>query len=185
MKIEIKKEELVEILLAIFILSLIFSINNFTLKLVSFAENFLLLTIVIFIKELIQKLYAKKIGYHSRLKIYPLSSILSIFVSLIGIKLAAPSYSEILPYKFSDWKFSRKKYSVEDEGKIVLLGLIVILVFCIVFLFMNIKNFKNMMALILIFNMIPILPFDGTKILKWSFSIWSFLFIFSLILLIL
>lgn len=182
---KLQKEELEELFLAIFILSFVFSIKNFTLDVDYFFRNFILLSIFVFSKEIMQKIYAKKIGYSSKFKIYPLSSILAIFVSFIGIRLAAPGYSELQPYKFSDWKFKRKKFSVEDEGKIVFVGYLVFLIFCILLVLLEIKDVKNMLAFILIFNLLPILPFDGTKILKWNFSIWGFLFIFSLILLIL
>lgn len=185
MRVEIKNEEILEIFVAIFVLSFIFSINNLTLRIVSFLENFLLLTFIIFTKEIVQKIYAKKYGYCAKFKIYPLSSILSIFVSLIGIRLAAPGYTQLIPYKFSEWKYSRRKYSIEDEGKIILVGFMIFISFCTIFLLMNYKNLKNMIALIAIFNMVPILPFDGTKILKWNFATWCFLFIFTLILLIL
>lgn len=185
MKVEIKKDELLEIFLAIFVLSFIFSISNFTLTISSFLKNFLFLTLVIFTKEIIQKIYARTKGYYSRFKIYPISYILSIFVSVIGIKLAAPGYTQLLPYKFSEWKYSRRRYSVEDEGKIILIGLLVFFAFSTILLFTEYKNLKNIISLIIVFNMLPILPFDGTRILKWNFGIWCFLFIFSLILLIL
>ncbi|MEM4461136.1 MAG: hypothetical protein QXY70_03310 [Nanopusillaceae archaeon] len=180
-----QKEEILEFFLSILLLSFIFSTNYFVINIpkILYYTSILLPTFVL--KELIQKSFAKRFGYSSRFKLYNVSFILAFFLSFIGIKLAAPGYTQLLPYKFSNWKFKRRAFSVEDEGKIVFVGLSVFLIFCILFILLDIKEIKDVFALILIFNLIPILPFDGTKILKWSFSIWSFLFIFSIILLIL
>lgn len=180
-----EKEELIELIFSILILSFVFSTNNLTINISKMIYYFLLLLPILFLKEILQKKFAKILGYSSKVKLYLVSSILAIFVSFIGIKLAAPTYSELSPYKFSDWKFKRKKFSVEDEGKIILVGILTLLSFCIIFKIAEIKELKNIFALILVFNLLPILPFDGVKILKWSFSLWSFLFIFSLLLLIL
>ncbi|MEM0333093.1 MAG: hypothetical protein QXX30_01345 [Candidatus Aenigmatarchaeota archaeon] len=180
-----QKEEIFELFLSILLLSFIFSTKYFAINISKFFYYISIFLPIFVLKELIQKSFAKRLGYSSKFKLYNVSFILAFFVSFIGIKLAAPGYTELLPYKFSNWKFRRKFFSVEDEGKIIFVGLSVFIIFCIIVTLFNIKEIKDAFALILIFNLIPILPFDGTKILKWSFSTWSFLFILSVILLIL
>jgi len=185
MNVHFQKQEILELFFATFILSFIFSLQNFSLDISKLFNYFIFFSIILFSKETVQKMFASYVGYNSKIRIYFLSSFLALFLALIGIKLAAPYYTQLSPYKFSGWKFKRIKTSVEDEGKIVFISMLFLLLVCVLLLLFEIKNLKNAVALFLIFNLFPILPFDGTKILKWNFSFWSFLFIFSLILLIL
>lgn len=185
MKIEFERKEIIDLFVSIFILTFIFSLTNSTIKLNSIPLIFLIVCFSYIPRIVIQKYFAKKIGYGAKFKIYPVSSILAILFSPIGIKLASPGYNEVRPYKFSEWKYKRLKGSVEEMARIYLSGVIWNLFLCIISVVFNLNVVKEVNVWISFFNLLPILPFDGAKILKWDFSIWAFFFIFTLILLIL
>ncbi|MEM5815961.1 MAG: hypothetical protein QXL14_02835, partial [Candidatus Aenigmatarchaeota archaeon] len=142
-----QKEEIFELFLSILLLSFIFSTKYFAINISKFFYYISIFLPIFVLKELIQKSFAKRLGYSSKFKLYNVSFILAFFVSFIGIKLAAPGYTELLPYKFSNWKFRRKFFSVEDEGKIIFVGLSVFIIFCIIVTLFNIKEIKDAFAL--------------------------------------
>lgn len=182
--IEFSKDEIIQILIAVLILTFIFSFRGFyfdanliPLSLVSVITAFLL-------HELAHKFVAIKLGYSARFKLYLPSTLLSLFLVFTGVKVAALGWVEILPYKFKSWLYRRLNFSLEDLGKISLAGPLTNIILATIFQIFNFYFLKNVNAWIAFFNLLPIPPLDGSKILSWNFGYWAFFFIFSIILLI-
>jgi Zn-dependent protease len=178
------KKEIIEILLAIFILTFIFSFDGIKFNPALLSISFLGVGLSFLVHELAHKYAAIKLGYHARFRIYLPSSLLSIILAFTGVKLAAPGWVEIHPYKFKDWLYRRLKYSVEEMGKIALVGPLSNIILSFIFLLAGIDFLKFINAWIALFNLLPIPPLDGSKVLHWSIGGWAFFFILSIILLI-
>ncbi|MEM4500439.1 MAG: hypothetical protein QXD62_03790 [Candidatus Woesearchaeota archaeon] len=180
-----EKSEVKDFLISVLVLLFIFSIDNLSLRVNILPYLIFYVVISYFPRILISKYFSKKIGYYSTFKLYPLSSFLSISLSFIGVKLALPGYNEILPFKFSKWKYSEFKPSVVEIGKISLLVSLYNIFLSTISLLLEISILKDINAWIAFSNLLPVLPFEGAKILRWNFGIWSTMFIFTTFLLIL
>ena len=178
------RREVVELSIAIAILTLIFSFvgTNFEPRIlwVSFAG----VALAFLLHELAHKYVAIKLGYNARFRLYPPSALLSIILVFTGVKVAAPGWVEIQPYKFNDWLYRRLKFSAEEIGIIALAGPLTNIILSIIFLLFGLDFFKQINAWIAFFNLLPIPPLDGSKILYWKFGGWAFFLILSIILLI-
>jgi Zn-dependent protease len=178
------RKELIEIAIAIFVLVLIFSFEG-----VRFNSRLLLLSSLsvltaFLFHELAHKYVAILLGYHARFRLYPPAVLLSLALVFTGVKVAALGWVEVYPYKFKDWLYRRLRFSLEEIGKIALAGPLTNIILAFVFLIAGLDFFKFVNAWIAFFNLLPIPPLDGSKILHWKFGGWAFFFIISLILLI-
>ncbi len=182
--VEFTKQEIVEISIAVLILTLIFSFENFSLNLDLIPISFFSVTTAFLLHELAHKFTAIKLGYSARFKLYLPSTLLSLFLVFTGVKVAALGWVEILPYKFKSWLYRRLKFSLEDFGKIALAGPLTNIILSSLFFILGFKFLKDVNAWIAFFNLLPIPPLDGSKVLGWNFGYWAFFFIFSIALLI-
>ncbi len=175
-------KEIAQLLLATIALIIIFSfqaggfdLENFYAYVIAVLTGFLL-------HELAHKYMASRFGCEAFFKIWPQGLVTGFLLMFFGIKCAAPGYISIFPYKFARWGFRRRHLTIREEGIIALSGLLVNLFFTILFFFIP-ANFAKIIALtncwILVFNLIPIPPLDGSKILMWDHSIWVSLLILS------
>jgi Zn-dependent protease len=178
------KKEIIEIFLAIFILTFIFSFDGIKFNPNLLSISFLGVGLSFLVHELAHKYAAIKLGYHARFRIYLPSVLLSIILVFTGVKLAAPGWVEIYPYKFKDWLYRRLKYSAEEIGKIALAGPLSNIILSFIFLLTGIDFLRFINAWIAFFNLLPISPLDGSKVLHWKIGGWAFFFILSIILLI-
>jgi Zn-dependent protease len=69
-------------------------------------------------------------------------------------------------------------------GKIALAGPLTNIILAYLFLFFNFDFLKTVNAWIAFFNLLPIPPLDGSKVLHWKFGGWAFFFVLAIILLI-
>jgi len=126
--------------------------------------------------ELSHKFAARRYGHWAEFRMWPLGLLLALVTSLIGFIFAAPGATYI----------SGINITKEENGKISLAGpltnVAVALVFVPMFLFgsdfiQTLGFFGVYINLFLaLFNMIPVLPLDGAKVLSWSKVRWASLF---------
>jgi len=127
--------------------------------------------------ELSHKFAARRYGHWAEFRMWPLGLLLALVTSLIGFIFAAPGATYI----------SGINITKEENGKISLAGpltnVAVALVFVPLFLFgsdfvQTLGFFGVYINLFLaLFNMIPVLPLDGAKVLSWSGRRWASLFV--------
>jgi len=91
----------------------------------------------------------------------------------------------IYPFRFGRWGFRYRHLTHVEEGLIALAGPLTNLIFATLFSIIPGWPFHLLYlvnAWIYLFNMLPIPPLDGSKIILWNVGIWTFFFILSVIL---
>jgi len=178
------KREILEISIAVFILTIIFSFEGLYFNSNLLGISFLAVITAFLLHELAHKFAAIKLGYNARFRLYTPSTLLSLILVFTGVKVAALGWVEILPYKFKDWLYRRLKFSVEEIGKIALAGPLTNIILAYLFSLFGFYFLKTVNAWIAFFNLLPIPPLDGSKVLHWKFGGWIFFLILAIILLI-
>jgi len=177
MKLEqfLTKEEVKDIIISILAITFIFSYPRFELFLLY------LITIVIAFAfhELAHKFVAEKFHCATSYEMWPTGLLLGLTFMFFGIKILVPGAVVIKPYKFGRWGFRVTRLTVPEMGIISLAGPIVNLFFAIIFSLIpgSVALFISQInAQLAFFNMLPIPPLDGSKVVQWKGWIW-FLFI--------
>jgi len=180
----IDKKEVIEMGIAIAVLTFIFSFDGLFFNSNLLLTSFIAVVIAYLFHELAHKYVAIKFGYYARFRLYVPSTLFSLILVFMGVKLAAPGWVEISSYKFKDWLYRRIKFSAEEIGKIALAGPLTNIILAYIFLLLGLNFLKSVNAWIAFFNLLPIPPLDGSKVLHWKFGGWAFFFILSIILVI-
>ncbi len=171
-KMGFSREEIKHLLISIFLLGIAFSIANSFLNFWRFIYllpfSFLAVLTAFAFHEIAHKYAGIRYGYWSEYRMFPLGLILALFLSFLGFVFAAPGAVQIfgMPTR-------------EQAGKISMAGpLSNILISAIFFGISKISKIEVLIliasinAFLAIFNLIPIPPLDGSKILSWNISVW-------------
>ena len=139
-----------------------------------FIISFLTAGIGFFFHELMHKFVAQRYGLFAEFRAFYKMIWLALLFSLFGFIFAAPGAVFI-----SGFRINREK-----NGKISLAGpltnIILALVFLIMFLVFGKEGLVGQISglglsinsLLAAFNMIPVMPFDGAKIIAWKKSVY-------------
>ena len=189
--------EIIHIFISMVILTFAFAIalppetilsGNF--KLVDFPFylllSFLGIATAFLFHEMSHKLMAQRYGLWAEYRMFPLGLLISLLLSFTGFVFAAPGAVMFLG--------GSRDY---ESGKIAMVGplaniiVAVIILPLYVFVFFEsidigvLLNFIIKINLILAtFNLLPIGPLDGTKIIRWSAAVWISMLIISITLLV-
>jgi len=177
------KDELRDLIISVFIITVVFSYPNFDLF------HFYLAAVVVgfVFHELAHKFTAMRFGCASFFKMYPTGLLFGLVFMLLGFKVVAPGAVLIYPFKFGRWGYRVSRLTVDEEGIIAFVGPATNLILAFAFLLIgtdwaNFISFVN--ANLALLNLLPIPPLDGSKILKWRAWVWLLVFIISFILVI-
>jgi Zn-dependent protease len=182
-KIRFSKTEILHISAAIVVLSVafflvfrnsVFDSDPITNYLIIFGMSVLLVVCSFLFHEFGHKFVAQKYNAWSEFRVFPYGLVMAlVFAALVGILFAAPGAVYI-----------QGNINKDDYGKISLAGPAVnftisaiAIVMCLVFepgslAFAIIFMLAMLNAFMGLFNMIPILPFDGAKIVAWSIPVY-------------
>ena len=184
-KMGFSREEIKHLLISIFLLCIAFSIANsfpihknfeFFVELLPF--SFLAVITAFAFHEIAHKFAGIRYGYWSEYRMFPLGLILALSLSFLGFVFAAPGAVQIfgMPTR-------------EHAGKISMSGPLSNILVSAVFLSISkitrieiIALIASINAFLAIFNLLPLPPLDGRKILSWSMPIWLSMLIASAIL---
>jgi len=188
------KSEVRELIKAWFFISLAFAIlfSGGISVLFSLSFNFLLAFVIsgftvgiaFLFHELMHKFMAEKYGYRAEFRAFDRMLWLALLFSFFGFIIAAPGGVMIKAVHISK----------ERNGKISLAGPLTNIVLALLFLIFLLifvpssllKTFFifgfRINSLLAIFNLIPVMPFDGRKVLEWNRRVWSFFIILALFL---
>jgi Zn-dependent protease len=152
-------------------------------------ENFLLflfVTVVSFLfHELGHKFSAMKLNCKAFFKMWPQGIVISLLTVILPIRFISPGAVVISPYKFGRWGYRRSHLTENEFGIISTVGLSVNLFLALISSLFN-SQIANLLyfinALLFFFNLLPVKPLDGSKILEWKPWFWVFLFIISIVL---
>ena len=184
------KNEIRDIIISVIALIIIFSWSpfpNFGLNL-SVVPYFSIIVLVAFLlHEMAHKFMARKFNMVAFYKMWPQGILFGMILMILGLKVVAPGAVVIHPYRFARWGFRRPKpeQASGEIGIIALAGPATNLVFAIIFSLFNGTLFNYLTfinAWLALFNLLPIPPLDGSKVLIWKPWIWMFSIAVALIL---
>ena len=169
--------EIRDLAISVLALALIFSQFNLTLIPVT-----LFIVVIVFVSHEIlgHKFVAQHYGFDAEYKVWPLGLALGLITALIpgGFVIAAPGATYISPYKknfaFRVGTLSKKQYAI-----ISLAGPLVNIAFALSMLALNFFYAFDLFILtarisffLAFFNLLPIPPLDGSKIISWNLPVW-------------
>ncbi|MDR1690583.1 MAG: site-2 protease family protein [Candidatus Methanoplasma sp.] len=180
-KIKFSKTEILHIAVAIIVLSAAFSIimrnsrlnSDPTMNIILIVGmSFVLVVCSFLFHEFGHKFVAQRYNAWSEFRMYPFGLMIALLFSFMGFLFAAPGAVYI-----------RGNINKEMNGKISLAGpavnFVIAAISIIVFFALEpslIRDVFRMLAylnaLLGLFNMIPILPFDGSKIVAWNMPVY-------------
>ena len=134
--------------------------------------SFIIVIMSFMLHELGHKFTAQRYGAWSEFRMYPVGLIICLVSSFLGFLFAAPGAVYIRGY-----------ISDEMNGKISMAGPLVNIIISFVSVIMMVVTpsglaasifflLAYMNAFLALFNMIPIMPLDGSKILKWNVPVY-------------
>jgi Zn-dependent protease len=172
--------EIRDIIVSILLLALIFS--SFQLELL---PTTIILVIFVFLShELSHKFVAQHFGCSAEYKIWPLGLLLGLITAILsmfggGIVFAAPGAVYISPYVKKRFAFKVAHLTEKEYGIISLAGPVVNISIGISLLLVSLFSPLGILSLIAkisfflaFFNLIPIYPMDGSKVIAWNWKIW-------------
>ncbi len=181
------KTEIRDILISILVLSVAFTILYRSGSILEFFERktdfspyiglFLMCLVLVVVSfmfhEFGHKFVAQSYGMWSEFRMWPAGLVLTLVTSMIGFLFASPGAVMIAG-----------SMNAEKNGKISIAGPAVNMVMCAIgiigWLLTNGSDFviffyllTSLNAMLAVFNLIPIPPLDGSKILAWNKVIWG------------
>jgi len=182
--------EIAHLLMAMGVLTLVFSFvltknNSFTGfnnmgALLSFIPiSFLGIILAFFVHEISHKFMAQKYGLWSEFRMYPIGLLLAlVFGIFIGIPFAAPG---AVMFRGDARNFETGRIAVAGPLSNIVISFVALLLYLFVFLETStIKEIVGFVCLInavlATFNLLPLGPLDGVKVIRWNATVWIILF---------
>ena len=164
--------EIRDIVISVISLTIVLAYPNFgniVLVLVAVIVGFLM-------HELAHKFAAIKFKALAFFKLWPEGLLLGFVTMLIPFRFVAPGAVVVYPYKYGRWGYREKHLTVNEMGIVSAAGPIVNIFFAFVFAFIPGAGFiAYVNSLLAVFNLIPIKPLDGSKVMMWKWWFWAFL----------
>ncbi|MGC8991961.1 MAG: site-2 protease family protein [Thermoplasmata archaeon] len=189
----VRREEKIDIMVAIFSLSLAFMFAFFCNFLYGFTEctnpfsiiKYYLIAMLgvvtaFFGHEMMHKYVAMRNRYYAEFRKWNLGLLISIITSMFGFVFVLPGATMIY-----GWLDKKTNGIVSIAGPIynLVIGLLFISISFILKFYSSIFYFLGQINIwVSMFNMLPIPPLDGSKVLRWNITIWISVFIITLIL---
>ncbi|MBI4010145.1 MAG: hypothetical protein HY361_03060 [Candidatus Aenigmarchaeota archaeon] len=142
--------------------------------------------------ELAHKGMANRLGAEAFFKIWPQGIAIGILFALVSTwKFLAPGAVVVFGHKFGRWKYRSDRafttphgaaLSSGEMGLISVAGPIVNIILAYLFSAIPGQIFQDIAyinAVLAVFNLIPIPPLDGSKVMLWNAVIWLFVIIIA------
>jgi Zn-dependent protease len=177
------RNEIRDLTISVFALALIFNGFDFSTLL----ATLFVVIIAFFAHEMSHKFVAMHYGFDAEYKMWPLGLLLGIVTSFFGFVIAAPGAVMISPYK-KGFAFRVASVSRRDYAIISLSGPLMNIVLASSLIAVN---FLYPLALLTMtarisfflafFNLLPVPPMDGSKIMGWNMKVWGLLMAVSVV----
>ncbi len=157
---------------------------SLTLNLVFILPAFLAVLTAFFLHEMAHKYMAIRFSCDAHFKLWPKGILLGLIIMFIPfITFVAPGATVVNPYRHGRWAFKETRLTVYELGMISFVGPAVNIVLALIFLPLSgIFVFSILMkvnAFLAFFNLLPIPPLDGSKIIIWKNWFWLIMIIIS------
>ena len=179
----VSKEEIRDILISWLVLSFAFT-KLFSSDFFDFAQFPGMVIIVgtaFVLHEMAHKVQAQRFGYPAEYRMWPAGLLLALASSFAGFIFAAPGAVQIFSYEYDEKAMGR----IASSGPAS--NMIVALLFLPLSLFFKYKLFAmvaGINAAIALFNLFPIGPLDGRKILAYNKMLWGLLALMAFVIVI-
>jgi Zn-dependent protease len=180
------REEIKDIVVSVVTLSFIFAYPN----MVDLPIAILAVVMAFLFHEMAHRYFARKFGCAAFYRMWTPGLLFALLITIAtngAFKFVAPGAVVIYPYTFGRWGYRIKRLTGKEEGIISVSGPFVNLIFATIFSLVpgNVGIvLASVNAWLALFNLLPVPPLDGSKVIKWSMGIWVFLFILSIVLVI-
>ena len=187
------RTEIIHLLISMFVLTIAFSFalsGNFLISgSVNFNEmpffillSFLGIITAFVFHELSHKIIAQKYGLWSEYRMFPMGLILALFLGVVtGFVFAAPG---AVMFMGGSKGYETGKIAAAGPTANIIIALIALPLYLFIFfedqLIGGIIGFICLInAFLATFNLLPIGPLDGGKIIRWNINAWIILFIIA------
>lgn len=185
------KDEFKDIIISIAVITFIFAYPYVEFVLLGFS----VVAVAFLLHELAHRYLARRFGCSAKYKIWYEGIFFSLLFLLFGYKVIAPGAVVVYPYRFGRWGHRVKHLTVSEMGIISVAGPLANLLLAIFSTFIpGYFNFISSFnvpfylrphiinAWLAFFNLIPVPPLDGSKVMRWKPWMWAFFFIISIVL---
>jgi len=178
-------KELKEITISVIVLTLafFFAFSKPRFNLLYLPIAFISITSGFLLHELAHKFVAQKYGCLAEYRMYTFGLLLALLFSLVGFVFAAPGAVYI-----SGFVNAERNGKISLAGPLTNIAIAVIALFCTIILlpihfyysYIFLLSIARINIFLGIFNLLPILPLDGSKIFYWNKLLWISTFIFAI-----
>ncbi len=172
--------------LAILLLTLIFAYNfqNPVGTVNSVIPALLAVGVAFFVNKIAHNLLASKFGCAAYYKLWLPGIIFGLLLMIMGFKFPVVGLIIVHPFAFGRWGFKSRRLSMMEEGLVGFIGPASNIMLAMLFSLFPGSFFSYMSfvsAYFAIFNLLPIKPLNGYRIIVWKPLAWFFLVIINVL----
>jgi len=183
------EREIRDLFISTIVIGFIFSLSNLTLP--NLIASIVIVAITFVLHELAHRNVARKFGAYAEYRLWPSGLLLALILGIVSggrVIFAAPGAVYISALKFSRWRSEYTNIKNEEHGVISIAGPLTNLFIALGFLILNsiypwgfFWMGASINIFIAFFNLLPLPPLDGYKVMRWDRKTWLAIFIVSMI----